>query len=86
MPKYDVTFKVEYTMEVEAETTALADAAARAELRTMDLGGAWRIGKIIRTDPPLDLAARAEAGEKIEDQADATTVTDLPAANRPERA
>lgn len=79
MPKYDVTFVVEYVLEVEAESTPLADAVARVELKAMDLGGDFWIRKVLQTDPPLTMQAREDAGERIEDQADATTVTDFPA-------
>lgn len=66
MPKYDVTFQVEYVIEVEAETTPLADTAARAVLRDADMGAPWRINKIIQTDPPLSLSARSDAGLDVE--------------------
>jgi hypothetical protein len=66
MPKYEVTFKVEYVIEVEAEDTAAAALAARAGLGAEDLGGPWRIDQIIRTDPPLSLGARSDAGLDVE--------------------
>lgn len=67
MPKYDVTFQVEYVIEVEAEDTAAAALAARQILNDAgDLGGPWRIDKVIRTDPPLSLDARSDAGLDVE--------------------
>lgn len=83
MPKYDVTFVVEYVLEVEAESTPLADAAARVELKAMDLGGDFWIRKVLQTDPPLSMQSRIDAGDNIPDQPTAAEIVELPRAPRP---
>jgi hypothetical protein len=83
MPKYDAAFTVEYVIEVEAEDTEAADLAARRVLRDAgDLGGPWQLVKILRTDPPLSLAARSDAGLDVEQPA-AGDAPELPRALKP---